>query len=130
MAPVMLPYLADRPVNLHRYPDGVDQPGFWHKAVPSHAPDWLRRWRNDDADPGETEEYLVLDSPAALAWVANYGAIELHPWTSTVRDPHRPTWALIDIDPGTATTFDDVLVARPAAPHGARAPRRAGRCRR
>ena len=99
MAPVMLPYLADRPVNLHRFPDGIDKPGFWHKALPAHAPDWLRRWRNEDADPGETELYLVLDSPAALAWAANYGAIELHPWTSTVGrappadvgdDRHRP----------------------------------------
>jgi bifunctional non-homologous end joining protein LigD len=110
MAPVILPYLVDRPVNMHRYPDGVDAPGFWHKAVPSHAPDWLTRWRNEEADPGETEWYLVLDKPAALAWVANYGAIELHPWTSKVHDPHRPTWAMIDIDPGTESTFDDVLV--------------------
>ena len=110
MAPVMLPYLVERPVNLHRFPDGVDRPGFWHKAVPSHAPDWLRRWRNPDADPGETEEYLVIDTPAALAWVANYGAIEVHPWTSTVRDPHRPTWALMDIDPGEASSFEDVLI--------------------
>ena len=110
MAPVMLPYLAERPVNMHRYPDGVAKPGFWHKAVPSHAPDWLRRWRNEAADPGETELYLVVDSPAALAWVANFGAIELHPWTSTTRDADRPTWAMIDIDPGTDSSFDDVLV--------------------
>jgi bifunctional non-homologous end joining protein LigD len=110
MAPAMLPYLADRPVNLHRFPDGIAKPGFWHKAAPSHAPDWLRRWRNDDADPGETELYLVLDTPAALAWAANYGAIEIHPWTSTAGDPHRPTWAMIDIDPGTDSSFDDVLV--------------------
>ncbi len=110
MAPAMLPYLAGRPVNLHRFPDGIAKPGFWHKAAPAHAPDWLERWRNEEADPGETELYLVLDSPAALAWVANYGAIEVHPWTSTVRDPHRPTWAMIDIDPGTDSSFDDVLV--------------------
>ena len=110
VAPVMLPYMAQRPVNMHRYPNGVDQPGFWHKAVPTHAPDWLRRWRNPNADPGETQDYAVLDSPAALAWTANYGAVELHPWTSTVRDPAQPTWALIDIDPGTESTFDDVLV--------------------
>ena len=38
MAPAMLPYLADRPVNLHRFPDGIAKPGFWHKAAPSHAP--------------------------------------------------------------------------------------------
>ena len=109
-APVALPYLADRPVNLHRFPNGIDAPGFWHKSVPKHAPDWLTRWRNDDAEPGRTEVYVVPDSPAALAWLANYGAIELHPWTSSVRDPRRPTWAMIDIDPGTKSTFDDALV--------------------
>jgi bifunctional non-homologous end joining protein LigD len=41
--------------------------------------------------------------------MANYGAIELHPWTSTAERPHEPTWALIDIDPGTKTTWDEVL---------------------
>lgn len=110
MAPVMLPYLAGRPVNMHRYPDGVDEPGFWHKAAPEHAPDWLTRWRNEEADPGETQEYLVLDSPAALAWVANYGAVELHPWTSTAEHPHQPSWAMIDIDPGTNAGFEEALV--------------------
>jgi bifunctional non-homologous end joining protein LigD len=110
MAPAMLPYLADRPVNLHRYPDGIDQKGFWHKAAPDHAPDWLTRWRNEDADPGETEVYSVLDSPAALAWAANFAAVELHGWTSTAAHPHQPTWAMIDIDPGTRATFDDALV--------------------
>ncbi|MET0325999.1 MAG: ATP-dependent DNA ligase, partial [Ilumatobacteraceae bacterium] len=35
---------------------------------------------------------------------------ELHPWTSSVRDPRQPTWAMIDIDPGDDSTFDDVLV--------------------
>ena len=107
----MLPYLAGRPVNLHRFPDGVDKTGFWHKAVPKHAPDWLTRWHNDDADPGETRVVPRRSTrPPALAWVANYGAVELHPWTSTASPPHEPTWAMIDIDPGTKATFDDALV--------------------
>jgi bifunctional non-homologous end joining protein LigD len=110
IAHVMLPALVDHPVNLHRFPNGVDKPGFWHKAVPSHAPPWLARWRYDDSRPGETEWYFVIDSMAALAWMANYGAVELHPWTSTVDDAHEPTWAYIDIDPGTKSSFDDVLV--------------------
>src|SRR3546814_144215 len=110
MAPAMLPYLYDRPINMHRYPDGVDKKGFWHKAAPDHAPAWIPRWRNEDADPGETEQYLVLDSPAALAWAANFGAVELNPWTSSLRDSHQPTWAMIDVDPGTSSDFDDVLV--------------------
>jgi bifunctional non-homologous end joining protein LigD len=110
VAPAMMPYLTGRAVNLHRFPDGIDKPGFWHKSAPNHAPDWIPRWRHPDAKPGEAEEYLVLDSPPALAWAANYGAIEVHPWASTTEHPHSPTWALIDIDPGTKSSFDDVLV--------------------
>ena len=110
IGPSMLPYLFDRPVNLNRFPNGVDKPGFWHKEVPSHAPAWLTKWHNDDADRGETQWYFVADSVPALAWLANYGAVELNPWTSSVRDRHEPTWALIDIDPGASSTFDDVLV--------------------
>ena len=109
MAPAMLPYLADRAVNLHRYPDGVGTKGFWHKAVPSHAPEWLQRWRNPDADPGETQVYMVADSAAALAWLANFGALELHPWTSTITAPDEPTWALFDIDPGRDDDFANVV---------------------
>ena len=110
IAPTVLPYLAGRPLNTRRAPDGVGGSAFWQKAVPSHAPDWVTRWRNPEADPGETEEYVVADSVPTLVWLANDAAIELHPWTSTCADPHRPSWALIDIDPGEETTFDDVLV--------------------
>jgi bifunctional non-homologous end joining protein LigD len=106
----MLPYLYDRPINLNRFPGGADRPGFWHKEVPSHAPAWLRRWENEEAGEGETRWYSVVDSVPALAWMANFGALELHAWTSRLPDVHRPTWALIDVDPGTRSTFDDVLV--------------------
>ena len=108
VAPVLLPYLADRPVNVHRFPDGVTRPGFWQKQIPAHAPPWLTRWRYGDARQGESETYAIVDSVPALAWMANAAAVELHPWTSAASDARHPTWALIDIDPGPSTTFDDV----------------------
>jgi bifunctional non-homologous end joining protein LigD len=110
VAPAMLPYLVDRAVNMHRFPDGVDRPGFWHNEVPPRAPSWLRAWRNPAADEGEAENYIVPDSVPALAWLANYGAVELHPWTSRIDRPDEPTWALFDIDPGECTSFDDVVL--------------------
>jgi len=109
IAPYLLPYLADRPVNLHRFPEGAAQDGFWQKEVPSHAPDWLTRWHFTEAKQGKTDCYAVLDSVASLVWMANYAALELHPWTSRSTDPRQPTWALIDIDPGTDTTFGQVV---------------------
>lgn len=110
IAPVMLAYLEGRPVNLHRFPDGAGKPGFWSKAAPGYAPDWLTTWENAEADEGETRRYFVVDSVPALAWMANYGAIELHPWTSRADEPHLPTYALFDIDPGPATSWAEVLV--------------------
>jgi bifunctional non-homologous end joining protein LigD len=109
MAPALVPYLADRPVNMHRFPNGVDRPGFWHKQVPNHAPPWLRRWHNPDARRGDSDTYAVVEDAAGLAWMANFGAVELHAWTSKIPDVREPTWALIDIDPGTKTTFEDIV---------------------
>ena len=110
VAPVLLPYLRGRALNMHRYPDGADKPGFWHKELPTHAPDWLPRWDNPEADPGESLTYLVVDEPAALVWAANFGALEWHAWTSLTADQNRPTYALIDLDPGERTSWEDLLV--------------------
>ena len=109
IAPVVVPYLAGRALNLHRFPDGAESSGFWHKELPGHAPSWLARWDNPLADPGETRTYLVADEPATLVWAANFGALEWHPWTSRTAEPEQPTYALFDIDPGQDTAWEEVV---------------------
>jgi bifunctional non-homologous end joining protein LigD len=110
IAPVALPYLTRRALNMHRFPGGADTKGFWHKQLPDHAPEWLPRWRDPHASPGKTTTYLVADEPAALVWAANFGALEWHAWTARADQPDRPTYALIDIDPGSGTSWEEVLV--------------------
>lgn len=108
-AHLAVPYLADRALNLHRYPDGADAAGFWHKELPDHAPDWIGSWDNPLADDDETQTYLVVQEPAALLWAANFGALEWHPWTSRTDEPEQPTYALFDIDPGAETSWEQVV---------------------
>ena len=91
VAPVLLPYLHDRPVNTRR--------------LRAAAPDWVSSWRDDSGEP-----HVVADRPSTLAWLANHGIIEMRPWTSPTATPGRPTYALVDIDPGPEATFDDALV--------------------
>ena len=110
VAPTVVPYLTGRALNMHRYPDGAGGKGFWHKERPDHAPDWVDGWDNPDADQGETQTYVVANEPATLLWAANFGALEWHAWTSRTDHPDRPTYALIDIDPGERTGWEDVLV--------------------
>jgi bifunctional non-homologous end joining protein LigD len=110
IAPLGLRDLAGRPVTFHRFPGGVHRPGFWRKEVPSHAPQWLSRWRNEMPTRVRLSVTRSLTvSPRWSGWRIS-AAVELRPWTSKLPDVHQPTWALIDIDPGSRSSFDDVLV--------------------
>jgi bifunctional non-homologous end joining protein LigD len=109
IAPAMLVHLEERPLNLHRFPNGADGPGFWQKDIPETAPAWLRRWKEVGVEAREANEHLIADRVAALCWLGNQAAFEVHAWTSRLDAPDRPTFALIDIDPGTKTTWDETV---------------------
>jgi bifunctional non-homologous end joining protein LigD len=110
IAPVMLTHLAERALNLHRYPNGTFGSGFWQKNVEAVAPDWVRTWRETGVADREANVHVVADRVATLCWLANMAAFEIHPWTSRIDAPDRPTYALVDIDPGDRSTFEQVLV--------------------
>ena len=113
IAPVMLPHLADRPLNLQRFPNGAAAQGFWQKDIPSSSPKWLTIWHETgfrEREDRAANDHLVADRAAALCWLGNQASFEIHAWTSTLQEPWMPTFALIDIDPGTKTTWDETLV--------------------
>jgi bifunctional non-homologous end joining protein LigD len=109
IAPTMLPHLRERPLNMQRFPNGPNAPGFWQKDIPATAPAWLRRWKEVGVEEREANEHLVADRVGALCWLGNQTSFEVHAWTSRIEDPMTPTFALIDIDPGTKTTWDETL---------------------
>ena len=109
----MLPHLADRPLNLHRFPNGAGAPGFWQKDIPGTAPKWLTRWHETGVDgrsDRDANDHLLADEPPRCAWLGNQASFEIHAWTGKLPDPWRPTFAYIDIDPGEKTTWDETLV--------------------
>ena len=108
IAPAMLPHLADRPLNLHRYPNGAGAPGFWQKNI-KDQPAWLRTWMERDVEDRTPNLHVIAEEAATLAWLGNQAAFEIHAWTSTLEDPGQPSFALIDIDPGEKTTWDETL---------------------
>ncbi|HYF92844.1 MAG TPA: non-homologous end-joining DNA ligase [Symbiobacteriaceae bacterium] len=109
MAPYLLPYLKGRPLVLTRYPDGIRGKWFYHKDAPPGTPDWVPTWPFR-AEDDRILHFLVAEEPATLAFVANLGAIELHPWLSRCATPDSPDWAVIDLDPSEGCTFEEVVV--------------------
>jgi bifunctional non-homologous end joining protein LigD len=109
IAPTMLAHLAERPLNFQRFPNGADGPSFWQKDIPGTAPSWLRRWKEVGVEERDANEHLIADRVGALCWLGNQASFEIHAWTSRIEDPMAPTFALVDIDPGTKTTWAETL---------------------
>jgi len=97
ITPVILPYLRDRAVTLRRFPDGIDEEGFFQKNTPDYFPDWIPRLRQKKE--GGSVDYTGIDTEAALAFVADQGTIELHAALARADHPNRPDQLIFDLDP-------------------------------
>ena len=106
IAPVLLPHIRNRPVTLHRFPNGVHHKSFIQKNASPERPDWIRTVEvtGRKSDP---VRYAVLDDDAAVVWAANLAALELHvpQWRFGTRGAAKhtakpPDLMVFDLDPG------------------------------
>jgi len=112
VAPLLLPYLQDRPLVLTRYPDGITGKSFFQKDAPEFAPAWVRTERIYSKDAEREIDYFVVNDAETLRYVINMGTIPLHLWSSRLGSLDRPDWLILDLDPKGAPFTDVVKVAR------------------
>lgn len=110
IAPVLLPYLKDRPESMNRYPNGINGKSFYFKNVKGKVPDWMDTYGYHSESDGEDKEYLIANNEATLLHMVNMGCIELNPWSSTAKRPDNPTFCIIDLDPDR-NSFEQVIEA-------------------
>lgn len=108
VAEVMLPHLVDRPINMQRWPDGVEGPNFYEKKVPGHFPDWVQTVQVQTAD-GPQHQVLVQDA-RTLVFLADQACLTPHVWLSRADQLDRPDELIIDLDPSS----DDLAAVREA----------------
>ena len=117
VAPYMLPAVADRPLVMKRFPNGVDGKAFYQQRsrVENPPPGVRVEIIADDIDPiGEPDaQRLIGGSLITLLYLTQIAAISQDPWFSRVQSPLEADYVAIDLDPGEGTTFPTVLdVAR------------------
>ena len=125
IAPVMLPHIRDRAMTRLRFPDGVgpDRAPFYEKNAPIGTPEWVRRVKVNTSDG--IIDYIVADDEAAVVWLANLAALEMHvpQWTVSSATPEDGIISLpelephageplanrvvVDLDPGAGMTIVD-----------------------
>jgi len=108
----MLPYLADRPLVLTRFPDGITGKSFFQKDAPEYAQAFVRTVTIWSEDSQRELDYFVCDDQSSLLYIANMAAILLHVWSSRVATLEAPDWCILDLDPKEAPFTDVVTVAK------------------
>ncbi len=107
IAPGALRGIRERPFVLKRFVNGADGEPFYQKRAPDNLPEYLRTVTLSFPS-GRTADELVVDNPAALAWVVNLGCIELHPHPVRAADLDHPDELRIDLDPGPGVGWESV----------------------
>jgi DNA ligase D len=108
LAPYVLNHVERRPMQMKRYPNGVEGDFFYQKRVPVPHPEWLETVQIRFPRFGRTADFPVVKDAASLAWIVNLGCIELHTWHSRVTDTERPDYMLIDLDPSARNLWAHV----------------------
>ena len=112
VAPAIIPHLRDRPLSLHRHPDGIAGASFFQKDVHQQPPpEWVKTVAIVSGD-GKRLTQVVCQDEATLVYLANLGCIEMNPWTSRVGSLDRPDYLVIDLDPHEAPFALAVEAAR------------------
>jgi bifunctional non-homologous end joining protein LigD len=100
IAPVLLPYLKDRPLTMKRYPNGVDKEFFYEKNCPTHRPKWVKTAKVWSEGNNRTMDYCLAQDLPTLVWAANLADLELHSSLAKKNNVARPTMMVFDLDPG------------------------------
>jgi len=102
--------LFERPCTLKRHPDGAEGEAIYQKRVPEKRPEWVESARVTFPSGRHADE-LCVTHLASVAWAANLGTIDFHPWPSRRKDTDRPDELRLDFDPQPGTDFADAKAA-------------------
>ncbi len=111
-APMILPFLRDRPLVLRRYPNGIHHTPFFQKEAGKDTPDWIKTVAiASDSGPrkGGKIHYIVANDRPTLLYLTNLGCIDHNPWSSRYNDQEHPDYAFFDLDPSEGAPFSEVI---------------------
>lgn len=84
VSPWLLPHLADRPIFVSRFPQGITGGTFFQKHW-DQRPAFSRTVTIFSSHNQRDADYLVCDRLATLLWLGQMASLELHPWFSRIR---------------------------------------------
>ena len=108
VAPFILPVMADRPLVLKRFPNGVNGQAFFQQKAAEETPDPVRV-ELIHTDGSSTSRRFIGGSLASLLYLVQLGSISVDPWHSRIQSLEFADYTIIDLDPGPRAPFSRVV---------------------
>ncbi len=99
--------LRERPTVLKRHPGGAETEPIYQKRVPDNRPPWMETVTVTFPSGRSATEMCPVDV-AHVAWAANYGCLDFHPWPTRRDHVENPDELRIDLDPMPGTGWAEV----------------------
>ena len=114
VSPWLLPVIAERPLVMKRFPNGVNGKAFYQQKAPDVVPPGIRVEDTVDDEGADTiTRRIVGGDLKTLLYMAQLGTISQDPWFSKYDTPHDADYVALDLDPMPGVPFSQVLdVAR------------------
>jgi bifunctional non-homologous end joining protein LigD len=113
VAPTLVPHLRGRPFTIKRHYTVPRGPFEWIKDAPPELPAWIKVCPQPakSRPRGDLVRYPLVNTEAALLWMIEYGAVDLHVWSSRCDRPERADFVLFDLDPAAGAGFGETVRA-------------------
>jgi bifunctional non-homologous end joining protein LigD len=113
VAPLLLPWMKDRPLTAERCPDGMLGGCFYRKNFPEgNIPVGAPRLRLRAESTGKDVNYVVGGTLDALLGFVRVGCIAMHVMNSRVGSMHEADWLAFDLDPSSGEFSDTVRAGK------------------
>lgn len=99
ISPTMLVHLHARPISMQRFPNGIQEDGFYQKEVPDYFPDFVHQARVPVLHDHTTQSQVVCENTQTLSYLAEQATITIHSWLSTTDHLKKPDKLIFDLDP-------------------------------
>ncbi|MEK7953271.1 DNA ligase D [Luteolibacter soli] len=103
---LMLPFVANRPLALLRAPSGITGELFFQKSFTTYVPEGVHQAKLADGD-----DIFFVKDVKGLVSLAQFSAIEFHPWGSPIKNVEKPDFLTWDLDPEESVPWKEVLGA-------------------
>ncbi|ODP39738.1 DNA ligase D [Sphingomonas turrisvirgatae] len=110
VAPILLPWVTNRPISLVRCPQGRAKQCFFQKHDAGSFGEHVKHVDIREKD-GHLEPYLWVDDIDGVLTCVQMGTIEFHGWGSLVSDVEKADRVVFDLDPDEGLDWEKVKSA-------------------